>query len=976
MSSRQLPSALKMPAFKAHTPLPASGLVGLAGMLVLMVLLILLPRPDIFTSVAQYLIPHSLLEIGAVLVASMAAISIFQGHRSTVPVSFVVMGCAFLLSAFFDLIHIFSYDGMPNFVSDASVQKAIHFWLAGRTAFVVALLAPCLITSRPMTRRRLPLAFVLTLVIGLLVSWVGLYHLDYLPATFIPGSGLTAWKIGYEWVLAIGSLIAAILLLSSRRLPEGTNISWLAVAALATGLSELCFTLYATAHDVFNLLGHLYKVAAYGMLYHAIYSSRLVYPYQRLKDMSSALAEAEQRWQFALEGSGAGVWDWKQDSDQVFYSPQWKATLGYEEEDIGSSFDEWKSRIHPDDMQRTLEDLKQHFEGHSVEYRNEHRMLTRSGEWKWILDQGRVVERSPDGRPLRMIGTHSDIDWIKEQQQRLITSRARLRSIYHSAPVGIIVADRSGTIVDANSAMHNLLGRGEAELFQQSLWGLFSLEEVSRLKRAWGQLQREGGNFQDEYHMQTARGHLFWAEVTLTPLEGEDRTLVLVNNIEDRRRAIELLEENATLYQEVFSTGNAIKLLIDPELAEIIDANPVAADFYGYSIGEMCGMPLGRINVLASQTLSKRIRSVVNRTDNHFEASHQLANGELRDVEIFTGPVDLNGRTLLFSIVHDITDRKRAQRDLQIANLKLSRLSESRTQIHHLSERLLTCSRLDEIVTQLNVRLPSLFAGCEGTLQLADPADHQQKTHIQWGTAPTEVCVLNHSLSVGDTVIGNFTLQIPSDSESQEHLRPLAEDVCQLIMLALADLQLKQGLAHEARRDTLTRLYNRRHLDEVLPQKLAEASIGNPLSLVVLDLDNFKQVNDTYGHEMGDQVLSRLASIIRESLRSSDEACRYGGEEFVILMPGASAAVTRARVEAILEAFREESFEHDTLGQLTGLSFSAGVANAPHDSQSTDTLFSMADNALYQAKRSGRQRVLCFNNLPPTEDRRVTSSPR
>lgn len=229
---------------------------------------------------------------------------------------------------------------------------------------------------------------------------------------------------------------------------------------------------------------------------------------------------------------------------------------------------------------------------------------------------------------------------------------------------------------------------------------------------------------------------MFWAEVTLTPLEGEERTLVLINNIEDRRRAIELLEENAALYQEVFSTGNAIKLLIDPELAEIIDANPVAADFYGYSIGEMCGMPLGRINVLASQSLSKRIRAVVNRTDNHFEASHQLANGELRDVEIFTGPVDLNGRTLLFSIVHDITDRKRAQRDLQIANLKLSRLSESRSQIHHLAESLLTCSQLDEVITQLNVRLPSLFAGCEGSVTLHDPNDIHQTMHINWGHHP------------------------------------------------------------------------------------------------------------------------------------------------------------------------------------------------------------------------------------------------
>lgn len=141
-----------------------------------------------------------------------------------------------------------------------------------------------------------------------------------------------------------------------------------------------------------------------------------------------ALRESEARWQFALEGSGDGIWDWDAQTNRVFYSRQWKAMLGYEDHEIGDTLEEWSLRVHPDDRERCYSDLSQHFSGETPIYQNEHRVRCKDGSYKWILDRGKVVEWIADGQPLRVIGTHTDITARKhlEEQLRHQAHRAHL----------------------------------------------------------------------------------------------------------------------------------------------------------------------------------------------------------------------------------------------------------------------------------------------------------------------------------------------------------------------------------------------------------------------------------------------------------------------------------------------------------------------------------------------------------------------
>jgi diguanylate cyclase (GGDEF)-like protein len=160
-----------------------------------------------------------------------------------------------------------------------------------------------------------------------------------------------------------------------------------------------------------------------------------------------------------------------------------------------------------------------------------------------------------------------------------------------------------------------------------------------------------------------------------------------------------------------------------------------------------------------------------------------------------------------------------------------------------------------------------------------------------------------------------------------------------------------------ALRDGLTGLYNRRYLEDALIRELHRAERGaKPVSVVMIDIDHFKQFNDNFGHDAGDFVLSALARAIAKSIRPSDIACRYGGEELAIVLPDASLECAQERIAQIRVAIRNTNPTH--LGQaLPPPTASFGIAVYPKDGTMAADLLRAADQALYRAKQAGRDRV-------------------
>jgi diguanylate cyclase (GGDEF)-like protein len=168
---------------------------------------------------------------------------------------------------------------------------------------------------------------------------------------------------------------------------------------------------------------------------------------------------------------------------------------------------------------------------------------------------------------------------------------------------------------------------------------------------------------------------------------------------------------------------------------------------------------------------------------------------------------------------------------------------------------------------------------------------------------------------------------------------------------------LQAKLRDVSLRDPLTGLFNRRYLDATLSRELTRClREGRPLALLVVDADHFKRVNDTFGHAGGDEVLRAIAQILQSTLRSEDVVCRYGGEEFVAVMPGADLALAAARAEALRACIEATPIATDSgLVRIT-VSIGAGLAE-PDDTPVS--AFKRADEAVYRAKQSGRNRVAC-----------------
>jgi diguanylate cyclase (GGDEF)-like protein/PAS domain S-box-containing protein len=167
---------------------------------------------------------------------------------------------------------------------------------------------------------------------------------------------------------------------------------------------------------------------------------------------------------------------------------------------------------------------------------------------------------------------------------------------------------------------------------------------------------------------------------------------------------------------------------------------------------------------------------------------------------------------------------------------------------------------------------------------------------------------------------------------------------------------LQEQLREQAIRDVLTGLYNRRYLDEVLERELSRAMReGHPLTVMMLDLDHFKKLNDTYGHQAGDEVLKALGSMLRQNARNEDIPCRYGGEEFLLVLPNMSLSDARIRAEQWREKFAAMQISFGQFSMSGTLSI--GIATFPGHGRTRDELIEAADQALYLAKNKGRNRV-------------------
>ncbi len=340
---------------------------------------------------------------------------------------------------------------------------------------------------------------------------------------------------------------------------------------------------------------------------------------------------------------------------------------------------------------------------------------------------------------------------------------------------------------------------------------------------------------------------------------------------------------------------------------------------------------------------------------------------------------------------------KASNRELQVSLEKLRQQTREMALLHEMSELLQAASTIEEYNKIISHAMQQLFSAKAGALYVVRSSRDLVEASITWGRfdqaetvfRPDDCWALKLSKlhfttrreeDVGCSHVTAEGVQsyvcVPLNSHGETlgfiHLRamtaasgdlleaklPLIHTVSEYLGLALGNFRLQQTLRHQSVRDSLTGLFNRRYLEESISREVARvARDGTQLGIIMFDLDHFKRVNDTYGHDMGDAVLRQVGNLILEHVRDEDIPCRYGGEEFTIILPGANLEASRVRAEELRQLIASMTVQWG--GQVIGsLSVSLGVSCYPLHGSTWQDALKAADKALYTAKKSGRKRVV------------------
>lgn len=632
-----------------------------------------------------------------------------------------------------------------------------------------------------------------------------------------------------------------------------------------------------------------------------------------------------------------------------------------------------------------------------------------------------------NGQIVGVVGVFRDITWQKQAEVELNKAHQQNETILNSIVEGLFAIDRDGKVIFVNPATVKLSGYAAEELVGRNI------HELTHYKKADGApypeaecpfhvtLQDGKSRFVTDDVFWTKGGTPLPVAYLTNPVEEEGQIVGVVGSFRDitwRKQAeAELKRTNQYMVNIIDNSADGIGIVDSKGLVR--KWNKAAEVMYGYILKELEGKPAHDLytdqDELAKMTIVLRQQSYVK----NYEISMRRKDGSSFPCALSIKVLrDENGENMgSVTIARDLTALKEKEANLNQAHEQLQVLFDEANQrnrnmllLQEMSDVFQSCKTSEETYSAIAHFVPQFFPGFSGALYILNNSKnlfemisswgnnasleimfgqdecwsltrtraylvHDSKTamncrHVSSGAPGSYLCV--PMMALGE-VMGIFHLrkQTPEDQEQMKAIGQFATTVAETMALALANLKLRETLRSQAIRDSLTGLFNRRYLEETLERELSRSKrADSPLGVIMMDLDHFKEYNDTYGHHAGDELLAALGHTIREHMRREDIACRYGGEEFLLIMPGATLEVAVERAQILNESIRRLHTQDRALKPIT---ISAGVAIFPTQGATGLDVIKAADAAMYRAKEEGRDRVvvadcdnaLQFNNSGP-----------
>jgi diguanylate cyclase (GGDEF)-like protein/PAS domain S-box-containing protein len=692
------------------------------------------------------------------------------------------------------------------------------------------------------------------------------------------------------------------------------------------------------------------------------------------------MAEQRHRLEMIIDGTAAGTWDWDIPGNQMRVNERWAEIVGYTREELAPITPETFFRlVHPDDLAQSNALLEAHLAGRSPRYDSLCRMRHKQGHWIWVQDRGRVYERDAQGRPLWMAGAHADVTELQEARQDAANMRQRLQAVVDASDeVAVIATDIDGVINLFNTGAQKLLGYRPDEVIGRVNPGLFhDPEEMraylqpqmgadGRLPTVFEALSARAaqGTWSHQWTFLRKDGERRQVRLSISPLDcAGGKRIGYVGMAVDLTPLLQVREQ-AFLASEKFAgafSSAALGMALVSLEGRWLDVNDSLCGILGYTRAELLLIDFQTLThpddlhadlALLGDLLAGR------REHYHMEKRYLGKAGNLVWGRLSVSLVRTeNGEPLHFvSQIQDVTAQRLSGQQL--------RESEQRTRVtlDAVADMVLTLD-LHGVIQYANAAATRALAG-EGAEPLAGSRlqEVMELTTEYAPRSPLDVAVLLDPDSNAVDLHSDLLLAVGNQLLPVDLTRAWLRDEDGLTSGAvwvIRDVTQQRARQREARHlaeiDPLTELSNRRGFEAHLQQAITRvARTGQSASLMYIDLDHFKPVNDTHGHLAGDAVLWAVASVLRHGVRDSDIVARLGGDEFAVILAGCSLKRARRIASDLLGAMRGLSIPWDQ----RRLSVGASIGIAPlSGGMSVDDAVAAADAQCYRAKALGRDNV-------------------
>jgi len=418
-----------------------------------------------------------------------------------------------------------------------------------------------------------------------------------------------------------------------------------------------------------------------------------------------ALRAREERLRLALNAVWDGLWDWHVPTGYCYYAPRWYSMLGFAEHALPPHIDTFLDLLHPMDLRGCETALRDHFDGRTDTYALEVRLRTVDNDWRWVLTRGTVVERDLHGRPVRMVGTHTDISERKRAEVALRTSETRFRTLTMASPLGIFLTDANGECTFVTPRMRDLWGAPAESLLGRGFLHAAHPDDRERVLEAWERAVRVGGELSMEYRVVRPDGALRWiCERTAAHRDGTALTgfVGTVEDITEQRRASEerqRLEAQMQQTQKLESLG--------------VLAGGIAHDFNNLLVGILGNASVARDDVAADTPMAELLQDIETSARRAAELTMQLlayaGKGRFNVQSLNLSAVVRETSTLMHSAIS-----KRASLTLELTD-HLPLIAADATQVRQVLMNLLTnaSDAVDSGGGQITLRTGTMIASAE-----------------------------------------------------------------------------------------------------------------------------------------------------------------------------------------------------------------------------------------------------------------------